>query len=59
MPPGEVKPLTMKIEEVVGDKKKLEEMFRWNLEKAHKYTIDRLNKRRNDFYLKISELARA
>ena len=59
VPAGEVEPLAEKIEEVLADKRKLREMSRRNLEKAHEYCIDKLNPRRKAFYQRLSEITEA
>jgi glycosyltransferase involved in cell wall biosynthesis len=56
VPPGKVQPLAKKIERIVGDTKKLRQMSSRNLQKAHEYCIDELNKRRNEFYQKLSDI---
>lgn len=54
--PGMIEPLTRKIEEVLGDKEKLQKMSRRNLEKAREYCIDKLAKRREEFYQRLATI---
>jgi glycosyltransferase involved in cell wall biosynthesis len=59
VPPGDVKALAGKIEQVVTNKEKLREMSRLNLEKSHEYSIDKLSKRRKEFYQKLAEITQS
>lgn len=59
VPPGKVEPLANKIEEVLSDKRKLREMSSRNLQKAHKYCIDELGKRRKELYQKLAEITQS
>jgi glycosyltransferase involved in cell wall biosynthesis len=58
VPPGDVKALSKKIEEVVGDREKLKEMSRLNLKRSHEYRIEVLSERRREFYERLADITR-
>jgi len=55
VPPGNSKLLARKIEEIIGDRPRLEKMARRNLKNALKYTSDKLTERRNIFFNRLKE----
>jgi glycosyltransferase involved in cell wall biosynthesis len=53
--PGDAKMLAAKIESVIRNPARLEEMARRNLKTARKYCADELNQRRIEFYKKVMD----
>lgn len=58
VPPADAKALAAKIEEVLADVSRLEQMARRNLQSAKDYTRSRLEKKRIEFYSKVAEITK-
>lgn len=56
VPPGDPQALAQKIEQIVGDRSRLEMMARRNLKSVHKYSKDKLDRRRKVCYEKLAEI---
>jgi glycosyltransferase involved in cell wall biosynthesis len=59
VPPGDAAALAAKIESVIRNPDRLEEMARRNVQTARKYRGDRLNRRRVDYYKRLKEVTEA
>ena len=59
VPPGDTKALVSRIEAVISNPKRMEEMAQRNLQVAKKYCAEELNRRRTEHYKRLREITEA